>query len=126
MRLATSDHVIWRQGLAAPLSLKAMRERGVRPAVGFCRPHDVLKDPHLTIADKREILCSWASDASSVQDEPALRWLLGTPEPVPLLEVREALLRLDSWLATGSGGIGRAWGAEAARTRAAPGSASPQ
>jgi hypothetical protein len=95
MRLATSQHLVWRQGLAAPHSLKIMRERGVRPAVGFSDPWDVLKDPHLTIRDKREILSSWASDASAVQDEPSLRWLLGTPEPVPLAEVREALERLD-------------------------------
>jgi hypothetical protein len=63
--------------------------------VGFIRPLDVLKDPHLTTAEKREILASWASDASAVQDEPTLRWLLGTPEPVRLDDVREALARLD-------------------------------
>ena len=96
MRLATSHHLLWRQGIAAPHSLKVMRERGVRPAVGFIDPLDVLKDPHLTIRQKREILASWASDASAVQDEPGLRWLLGPPEPVPLREVREALARLDT------------------------------
>jgi hypothetical protein len=69
--------------------------RGVRPAVGFTIPDDVVKDPHLTIAQKRAILSSWASDASAVQDEPTLRWLLGTPEPVPFADVRDALLRLD-------------------------------
>lgn len=95
MRLATSEHVFWRHGLDAPHSLKMMRERGVRPAVGFSDPLDVLKDPHLTHRQKREILSSWASDASAVQDEPTLRWLLGTPEPVPLDDVREALARLD-------------------------------
>jgi hypothetical protein len=71
-------------------------ERGVRPAVGFISPLDVLKDPDLTTAEKREILSSWASDASAVQDEPTLRWLLGTPEPVRLDDVREALARLDN------------------------------
>jgi hypothetical protein len=70
-------------------------EKGVRPAVGFGHPLDVLKDPHLTIGQKREILSSWASDASAVQDEPSLRWLLGTVEPVPLDDVLEALARLD-------------------------------
>jgi hypothetical protein len=72
-----------------------MRERGVRPAVGFNDPLDVLKDPHLTASQKREILSSWASDASAVQDEPTLRWLLGTPEPVPLDDIQAALARLD-------------------------------
>ena len=95
MRLATSERLLWRQGLGAPLDLKTMRERGVRPAVGFSDPLDVLKDPHLTTRQKREILSSWSSDASAVQDEPTLRWLLGTPEPVPLDDVLAALARLD-------------------------------
>jgi hypothetical protein len=93
MRLATSEGLIWGQG--ASHGLKAMLERGVRPAVGFSDPLDVLKDPHLTTKQKREILCSWASDASAVQDEPSLRWLLGTPEPVRLEEIRAAIARLD-------------------------------
>jgi hypothetical protein len=95
MRLATSEELIHRQGLSAPHSLRALLERGVRPAVGFNHPTDVLKDPHLTHEQKREILASWASDASAVQDEPALRWLLGTVEPVPVDDVLEALRRLD-------------------------------
>lgn len=89
MRLATTDHLIHQQGLSAALA------RGVRPAVGFTAPDDVVKDPHLTLAEKRAILASWASDASAVQDEPRLRWLLGTPEPVPFSEVHDALARLD-------------------------------
>jgi hypothetical protein len=95
MRLATSERLLWSQGLRAPLNLSLMRERGVRPAVGFSDPLDVLKDPHLTMSQKREILSSWASDASAVQDEPTLRWLLGTPEPVPLADIQAALARLD-------------------------------
>jgi len=97
MRVATSERLFQEQGLAAHHTLRAMRERGLRPAVGFTDPLDVLKDPHLTRRDKREILCSWASDASAVQDEPTLRWLLGTPEPVPLADVQDALSRLDRW-----------------------------
>lgn len=94
MRLATSEYALETQGLGAAL------ERLLRPAVGFSHPRDVLKDPGLTIAEKRAVLASWASDASSVREEPNLRWLLGTPEPVPLADVREALLRLDLWEAT--------------------------
>lgn len=89
MRLATSELAIQQQGLAAAL------ERWLRPAVGFAHPRDVLKDPLLDEMDKRAVLSSWASDASAVQDQPTLRWLLGTPEPVPLVEIREALARLD-------------------------------
>ena len=95
MRLATSEQIFDPRGAGAPCSLRTALERGVRPAVGFQNPDDVVKDPHLTLHDKREILASWASDASAVQDEPRLRWLLGTVEPVPLEEVRAALKRLD-------------------------------
>jgi hypothetical protein len=95
MRLATSEPVIQFQGLGAAL------ERWLRPGVGFGHPRDVLKDPLLDLAEKRAVLSSWASDASAVQDEPTLRWLLGTAEPVPLAEVREALQRLDRWEETG-------------------------
>ena len=96
MRLATSEQSLVLGGHAPPCNLRTALERGVRPAVGFQNPDDVVKDPHLTARDKREILSSWASDASAVQDEPHLRWLLGTVEPVPLYEVRVALKRLDA------------------------------
>jgi hypothetical protein len=96
MRLATSEQSFDLRGVDAPCSLRVALERGVRPAVGFQNPDDVVKDPHLTFRDKREILSSWASDASAVQDEPRLRWLLGTVEPVPLEDVRAALKRLDT------------------------------
>jgi hypothetical protein len=97
MRLATSEQQIEFQGLGAAL------ERWLRPAVGFTHPRDVLKDPNLDLPDKRAILSSWASDASAVQDEPKLRWLLGTAEPVPLDDIREALARLDRWEGADSG-----------------------
>jgi len=51
----------------------------------------------LDLNEKRAVLASWASDASSVREEPGLRWLLGTPEPVPLVDIREALAKLDLW-----------------------------
>jgi hypothetical protein len=91
MRLATLEHQFETQGLGAAL------ERWLRPAVGFSHPRDVLKDPGLNLAEKRQVLASWASDASSVREEPSLRWLLGTPEPAPLADVQEALARLDLW-----------------------------
>ena len=61
----------------------------------FAAPAEVLKDPLLDPAEKRAILSSWASDASAVEGRPTLRWLLGTPAPVPLTEVLAALSRLD-------------------------------
>jgi hypothetical protein len=91
MRLATSDELIRTQGLGAAL------DRLLRPAVGFTHPREVLKDPLLDLPEKRAVLASWASDASAVAEEPGLRWLLGTPEPVPLADIRDALARLDRW-----------------------------
>jgi hypothetical protein len=89
MQLATTQRNFEWQGLAAA------RERWLRPAVGFDHPRDVLKDPMLDTTEKRAILSSWASDASSVRDEPTLRWMLGTPEPVSLADIREAIASLD-------------------------------
>jgi hypothetical protein len=105
MRLATSEHQFETQNLGAAL------QRWLRPAVGFSHPGDVLKDPGLTLAEKREVLASWASDASSVRDEPSLRWLLGTPEPVSHADVREALARLDLWEAAAASSPGETGGA---------------
>lgn len=96
MRLATTQQIFDLSSSRAPCSLRTAIERGVRPAVGFQHPSDVVKDPHLTLREKREVLSSWASDASAVTDEPRLRWLLGTIEPVPLSEVIAALKRLDA------------------------------
>jgi hypothetical protein len=96
MRLATSDDLIQNQGLRAAVA------RGLRVAVGFNHPRDVLKDPELPLTEKRAILSSWASDASAVQDEPGLRWLLGTPEPVPFDDVLETLQRVDRLEARGA------------------------
>jgi hypothetical protein len=70
-------------------------DRLLRPAIGFHHPDDVVKDPDLSVDDKRAILSSWASDACTVADRPDLRWLLGSPEPVPLFEVIDALDRLE-------------------------------
>ncbi len=95
MRLATTEPALRDPRAVAAHSLRIARERGIRPGVGFLHPTDVLKDPHLSLGEKREVLSSWASDASAVMDEPWMRWLLGTPEPVPLADVREALQRLD-------------------------------
>lgn len=91
MLLATTEQQIYAPRLSEALA------RGLRPAVGFTHPRDVVKDPHLTLGEKRAVLASWASDASAVQDEPTLRWLVGTPEPVPLVDVRDALDQLDRW-----------------------------
>ncbi|MGC1300777.1 MAG: hypothetical protein WA840_00250 [Caulobacteraceae bacterium] len=76
-------------------SLGEVRERLLRPAVGFHDPDDVVKDGLLDPAEKRAILSSWASDACAVQDRPHLRWPLGVEAPIPLDAVLEAMSRLD-------------------------------
>jgi hypothetical protein len=91
MLLATTEEQLKGVGLNAALG------RWLRPAVGIDHPSEVLKDPDLDHEQKRAILSSWASDASAVKDQPTWRWLLGTPEPVPLTDIREALAKLDRW-----------------------------
>ena len=82
--------------IAVPVKgLREARERLLRPAVGFSHPLEVVKDPDLSLADKRAILSSWASDACAVEGRPEWRWLLGTDAPVPLADVTQALRRLD-------------------------------
>jgi hypothetical protein len=75
--------------------LRDILERGLRPAVGFSHPLDVVKDPHLDTEAKRAILSSWASDASAVENWPKLRWLYGTERPVLLADVMDALASLE-------------------------------
>jgi hypothetical protein len=82
--------------VAAPWrGLRDVRDKLLRPAVGFEHPMDVLRDPFLNREGKRAVLSSWASDASAVENWPTLRWLFGTPRPVPLCAVLAALGKLD-------------------------------
>lgn len=59
-------------------------------------PHDVARDSRLSLAEKRALLASWASDASAVASNPALRAPKGLKTPVPVSEILEALRALDS------------------------------
>src|ERR687898_323771 len=45
----------------------------LHPANAFDHPSDVVRDPDLTLNEKRAILASWASDACAVDSAPALR-----------------------------------------------------
>jgi hypothetical protein len=69
----------------------------------FAHPADVVADAGLAPQDKRAILACWASDAHVPDSHPALRWLPGTPGPVPLRSVRAALDALDHVRATPDG-----------------------
>jgi hypothetical protein len=59
------------------------------------RLDEVLRNPMLSQADKRQILSSWASDAHSVENKPWLRLIPGDTEPLPLTAILQALRRLD-------------------------------
>jgi len=45
----------------------------LHPGSVYEHPGDVVKDPSISLAEKRAILASWASDAAAVASNPALR-----------------------------------------------------
>jgi hypothetical protein len=50
---------------------------------------------NLTLAEKRAILASWASDASTIASCPAMRAPSGLKTPVSIDEILDALCALD-------------------------------
>lgn len=67
----------------------------LHPSEAFSHPRDVLKDPDLTLNEKRAILASWASDACAIEAAPALRASAAGP-PVKFDDIMDALRTLDS------------------------------
>jgi hypothetical protein len=67
----------------------------LHPAQAFEHPSEVVKDPDLTLNEKRAILASWASDACAIEAVPTLRRLPGGKRPVHFDEVMDALRALD-------------------------------
>jgi hypothetical protein len=70
----------------------------LHPARAFQTPQQVLKDRDLTIAEKRAVLASWASDACAVEAAPDLR----QPPDGPVVtfdEIMDALRALDAEVA---------------------------
>jgi hypothetical protein len=65
------------------------------PAKAFSTPADVVRDPYLTLSEKRAILASWASDACAVPSSPSLRAPPLAPQPVSFDDVMDALQALD-------------------------------
>lgn len=68
----------------------------LRPAQIYGRPAAVVGDPSLSLAEKRAILSSWASDACAVESMPTLRRPPGLGSAVPFEEIMEALRALDT------------------------------
>ena len=56
----------------------------IHPGTVFNHPRDVVSHPTLTLAEKRAILASWASDASTIASCPALRAPYGPKAPVTM------------------------------------------
>jgi len=67
----------------------------LHPASAFAHPMQVVRDRHLTLAEKRAILASWASDACAVEAAPDLR---ATPsgQTVRWDDIMDALRVLDA------------------------------
>ena len=65
----------------------------LHPAQAFAHPSDVVRDPDLTLNEKRAILASWASDACAIEAAPALR-RVGS-KVIPFDEIIDALRSLD-------------------------------
>jgi hypothetical protein len=66
------------------------------PAAHYNSPDDVLNDRALSVAEKRIILSSWASDMYAVDSCPALRDVPGIGHSIRLADILFALRQLDS------------------------------
>jgi hypothetical protein len=65
----------------------------LHPAQAFDHPSAVLRDPDLTLNEKRAILAAWASDACAVEAAPELR--TGPAGAVKFDDIMDALRELD-------------------------------
>jgi hypothetical protein len=61
----------------------------------FSYPHQVVNDRNIGLDAKRAILTAWASDNHAVESLPTLRHLPGTPIPVTVSSIVDALSYLD-------------------------------
>jgi len=64
------------------------------PASAFAHPMDVVRDPDLTLNEKRAILASWASDACAMEAAPVLR-VNNSGNVVRWDDIMDALRTLD-------------------------------
>jgi hypothetical protein len=79
---------------AHAISATAM-EQVLHPGRAYERPGQVVADSRISLAERRAILSSWASDACAVESNPLLRQPPGSCEPVTFEEVMDALAELD-------------------------------
>lgn len=71
-------------------------DRLLSPARHFKNPKDVLRDTSLSLAEKRAILSSWASDLCAIESMPAFRQPPGARKPISFDDIMDALHLLDS------------------------------
>ena len=57
------------QARKTPFDIDAL----LHPSKAFRHPLDVVRDTDMTVAEKRSVLASWASDACAIESNPALR-----------------------------------------------------
>ena len=86
-----SAHV---SGVAHAISATAM-EQVLHPGRAYERPGQVVADTRISLAERRAILSSWASDACAVDSNPLLRQPPCSSEPVTFEEIMDALAELD-------------------------------
>ena len=70
-------------------------EQVLHPARNSGRPAQVVADTRISLAERRAILSSWASDACAVESNPLLRQPPCSSEPVTFEEIMDALAELD-------------------------------
>ena len=66
----------------------------LHPARAFAQPMDVVRDPDLTLNEKRAILASWAPDACALEAAPDLR-VTTSGRVVRWDDIMDALRTLD-------------------------------
>jgi hypothetical protein len=63
--------------------------------IGFWKPSEIVHDPMLTLARKRQLLAYWGSDIHAVTGAPALRSYAHGPT-VSIDDIQAALCELDA------------------------------
>lgn len=63
--------------------------------IGYFRPSEIVHDPVLTLARKRQLLAFWGSDIHAVRGAPALRSYAYGPA-VSIDDIKAALVELDT------------------------------
>jgi hypothetical protein len=79
------------QARKAPFDIDAL----LHPSRAFRHPLDVVRDTEMTVAEKRSVLASWASDACAIESNPALR-ATATGNVVNYDDIIDALQSLDA------------------------------